>query len=571
MPLATLSTTLLNKRLTAQVVALEARDKEQQREMRLLREQNALLADANGDLRKVQAELQAAVNHLLKSHGGGAPKIDPNQGVLFSSEVQSILDKIDSLEAEEVSDEALPVVADEDRDVPDGELPSDKPQGKKRAPSKRKADESNLRREVVRSELPKNQRFCPVTGVPLVEIGTKVTSMIDYRQAEVVLIEHHQVVYGPAPEVAAERKIEPICAPAPVAAVEGVTATAALLAWLLCQKYVLHIPLYRQEDAFARLGVRLSRQTLCDWFLKSAFALRPVAEKIERQIRAGPILHLDDTPIKCKVVNEVSGRPKIKQCYLWAFANPAVRGVVFRFSRGRSTQDLAGILGENGADSSIEVFVGDGYATNRSGAREMGYDVRHAGCWAHVLRKFRDAVAEAPNAMKLFLEDIDLLFEIEKRGRIEGLDAVEMLALRREETLPIVRRMMRMSSGWKRRYSLQGKVAEAMKYLRNQRRSLLEFLRDGRVPVSNNVCERAIRPIAIGRRNWLFSGGVEGAESATIIYTLVESAKASGVEPLAYLETVLSRLATWPASKIEQLTPWAMAGELPVYRRRDEE
>ena len=159
------------------------------------------------------------------------------------------------------------------------------------------------------------------------------------------------------------------------------------------------LPLYRQEDAFARLNVRLSRKTLCDWFLKSAFALQPVANEIERQIRAGPILHLDDTPIKCKVVNETSKRIKNKQCYLWAFTNPAVSGVVFRFSLGQSTQDLVNILGSTDEASPIEVFVGDGYATNRSAAREAGYDARHAGCWAHVLRKYRDALSEGPRAI----------------------------------------------------------------------------------------------------------------------------------------------------------------------------
>lgn len=563
------STALLNKRLTAQVAELEAQNKEQRRENRQLHESYALLADTNEQLRKIQAELQAAVNHLLKGRGGAPPMIAPNQGVLFDEDAQAALDRANALIDGDMG-EPLPEVADEDKDVPDGELADDKPQAKKRQPSKRKIDELNLPRETVRSELPEEERVCPDTGVALIETGTRVTTSLDYRQAQVVVVEHHQVIYGPGPEIAAERKIEPVSAPAPVMAVEGVTASASLLAWILCQKYVLHLPLYRQEDAFARLDVRLSRKTLCDWFLKSAFALQPVASEIERQIRAGPILHLDDTPIKCKVASETSQRTKVKQCYLWAFANPAVSGVVFRFSRGRATHDLADILGSHGDVGSIEVFVGDGYATNRSAAREAGYEVRHAGCWAHVLRKFRDALGEAPRAMKLFLGDIDELYDIEERGREAQLDATALLALRQEEAIPIMRRIMRMTSGWKRHYSLQGKVAEAMKYVRNQRGALLEFLRDGRVPIDNNVCERAIRPIAIGRRNWLFSGSIDGAESAAIMYTLVESAKASGVDPLAYLKAVIGRLAHWPASQIDQLTPWAMAGELPAYRRRDE-
>ena len=562
------STALLNKRLTAQNAALEGRVREQEIEIRRLREANAKLSDQIEQLLKVQHELQSAVNALLKGRGPGAPTIDPNQQVLFADALQNAVDQIEVLEN---VGETLPDVDPEDLEVPDGELPDDKPRTKKRKPSKRKIDESNLRREVTRSELPEDQRCCPTTGVPLVPIGSTVTLGLDYRRAEVIVTEHHQTIYGPAPEIAAERKIEPIKAAAFVPAVEGVTAGPSLLAWVLCQKYVLHLPLYRQEDAFARLDVRLSRKTLCDWFLKSAFALRPIAAEIERQIHAGPILHLDDTPVKCMVVNETSGRKKIKQCYLWAFANPAVSGVVFRFTSGRATDDLLEILCGFDNDGPIEYFVGDGYATNGSAAREADLDVIHVGCWAHVLRKFRDGLSEAPNAMKLILSYIDLMYEIEERASREGLDYKERLALRRKETLPIVARLMRFTSGWKQRYSLKGKVAEAMRYVRNQRRALVEFLKDGRVPIDNNICERAIRPIAVGRRNWLFSGGVEGAEGAAIIYTLVESAKASGVDPYAYLKAVLERQGTWPSSRLGELVPWAMASELPRYSRRDDE
>lgn len=558
---ATPSTALLNKRLTAQVAKLDTQIKGQSRVIEELRQQNAQLVDTN-------AQLHSAVEHLLKNRGGGAPRIDPGQGVLFGVAGQDALDEADEPEGTAATDVDLSHLTAEDKAVPDGELPNDKPPKKNRKPSKRPIDESNLRVEVTRSELPEDARICPKTGVPLVQIDTKITKGLDYRPGEVVLTEHHQAIYGPTPEVAAERTIEPLHAPAPKVAVEGVTASAAMLAWVLCQKYVLHLPLHRQEDAFARLHVRLARSTLCDWFMKSAFALRPIAEEIERQVRAGPILHLDDTLIKCKVENETSKRLKVKQCYLWAFANPTVSGIVFRFSLGRATHDLASILGADGDQSPIEYFVGDGYATNRSAAREAGFDVRHAGCWAHVLRKFRDAESEAPNMMKLFFEDIDLMYDIEERGRDDGLDPGELTALRREQSLPIVRRLMRRTSGWKKHYSLQGEVAKAMKYVRNQRSALLEFLRDGRVPIDNNVCERAIRPIAIGRRNWLFSGSVEGAEGAAIMYTLIESAKASGVDPLGYLEAVLERQGTWPSRKIEMLTPWAMASELPAFRPR---
>ena len=525
------------------------------------------LSTALTELEQSQAELIAHIKRLLARRRYD-PALVEGQGVLFAELEATVGESPNSTDANESNVE----IDLEDSLVPDGESTEEpkQPKAKKRR-DRRKTDQSNLRREVQRVELPEEERRCPVTGAELVETGVKITSYLDYQRAELFVVEQHQVVYGPALEVAEERQIEPLIAPEPPPVVEGVRAGAGLLAWILCQKYVLHLPLYRQEDAFARLDVRLSRKTLCDWVLKSAFALRPVAAAIERQIRAGPVLQIDDTPIKVKRPGPGGGKNKIRQSYLWVETNPLVSGVVFRFTEGRSGDDVASLFPPEVDFGAIDVLVGDGYAGNRSGVREAGLNVRHAGCWAHVLRKFRDAKAEAPAAMALFMKDIDELYDIEERAGVEGLGPDEVLALRREESLPIVVNLMRLTSRWKETYSLSGKVADAMKYVRGQRHALLEFLRDGRVPIDNNVCERAIRPVAVGRRNWLFAGSVEGAAAAATIYTLVESARASGVDPLAYLKTVLVRLGTCIAEQVDELVPWAMRGELPAYRDRMDE
>lgn len=314
-----------------------------------------------------------------------------------------------------------------------------------------------MRREIRRSELPADERRCPETGVELVETGVRVTKELGYKSAEFYLIEHQQVVYGPRPEVAKERRIEPLLAPPHEPAVEGVTAAPSLLAWLLCQKYVLHLPLYRQEDAFARLGVQLSRKTLCDWVMKAAFALAIVAREIERQIRAGPVLQLDDTPIKVKRPGPGGGKSKVRQSYLWTLTNPEVTGVAFRFTEGRSTNDVASVLGPADDAKAVEVILGDGCRANVSGAREAGINVVHAGCWAHLLRKFRDALKEAPRAMALFMKDIADLYAVERKARDEGMGTVARLELRQRESLPIAARLMRLTSDWQAHYSLEGR------------------------------------------------------------------------------------------------------------------
>ena len=382
------SPAVLNARLTSEKLALEAELRNSRRAIRDLRQENATLVDRVSELEDAQRELHAHLKRLLAGRHG-IPSLAPGQGLLFELSTKDVASSIEELGAPSANQDESVQLDAEDALVPDAEEPEAKAAKKSRPRNTRRVDESNLRREVRRSELAPEDRRCPETGVELVETDTKVTTELGYQSAELYLIEHHQVIYGPAPEVAKERKIEPILAPPPEPAVEGVTANAALLAWLLCQKYVLHLPLYRQEDAFARLGVRLSRKTLCDWVMKCAFALRPVAVEIERQIRDGPVLQIDDTPIKVKRPGPGGGKEKVRQSYLWVLKNPAVDGVVFRFTEGRSTGDVASLLKPAEDFHAVEVFVGDGYQANRSGAREAGLDVRHAACWAHVLRKFR--------------------------------------------------------------------------------------------------------------------------------------------------------------------------------------
>ena len=337
MVFASPSSALLSARLTSEKVALEARLRESTKENRDLRQKNATLVDHVSQLEETQRELR---DHLKRLLGGrGVPTLAPGQELLFADTPEGLSSGIEGLIAPDSESEVLPELDPADVSVPDAESASDPAPKKPRPRDRRKVDESNLRREVRRSELPPEDRRCPDTGVALVETGIKVTTELSYQSAELFLVEHQQVVYGPAPDVAKERKIESLVAPPPLAAIEGVTASASLLAWLLCQKYVLHLPLYRQEDAFARLGVRLSRKTLCDWVMKCAFALGPIVREIERQIRAGPVLQLDDTRIKVKRPGPGGGKEKYRQSYLWGFDNPVVSGVVFRFSEGRSTND----------------------------------------------------------------------------------------------------------------------------------------------------------------------------------------------------------------------------------------
>ncbi len=505
-----------------------------------LADRDAQIADRDAkieDLARDLAILKDHINRLLASRSRGH-LIAEGQGVLFPDAPAS-----STTDDEPASDSMAPA------DIVDADDGDASPRSK-RAKKKQKIDTSALPREDRFHELPEADRFCSATGLPLVPVGEKIFDEIDYQRAKLTLVRHHQVVYGLAPEHAADRQAAPLTAPMPPRPLENCAASPMLLAWLLVQKYANHLPLYRQEQIFARDGLRLPRQTLCDWTLGAAEALRPIADHLMGKIRAGPVMQLDDTPVMCQ-----GGRgEKHFQAYLWTFVNPEVGGVVYRFTSGRGSDLLAAELGDFEG-----TLVGDGYSGNRAAANKVDGEIVLAGCWAHTIRKFRDAMCEVPGTAPLFQADIRRLYAIDREADEANLDPDARLALRQDRARSILATLLARARRLRDDYSDAGKMATAIGYLLNQRKPLRRFLEDGRIPLDNNACERAIRPIAIGRRNWLFAGSLRGGRAAAVIYTLIETCKIAEVDVVAYLADVLVRVATHPARRIDELLPenWA--------------
>ncbi len=497
------------------------------------------------ELKKQVAFLTKEVERLLAGHKG-RPLSDEGQLSLFGEAEQE----------DEASDSSEDPALAHANEAPDGETAGDaiKKRCKPARPS-RKLNTDALEREKRTHELPEEERICPITGIKLVPVGVKIKEELDFTPAKLKIIEHHQVEYGSSSEVAEERQVETVTAEMPPRPLEGCKVGAGLLAQILMQKYQFHLPLYRQEEVFQEAGLWIPRQTLCDWVLAAAFELGPIRDELMRQIRAGPIMQLDDTPVKCK-------GPKGSgyfQAYLWTLVNPEVAGVVYQFTSGRSSALIAPLLG------SFEGYlVGDGYSGNFAATKDLDGLVLHGGCWAHTLRKFRDATKEASKMAKLYMSDIRELYDLEDEANDQGMSAEQRVDHRQSRARPILARILRRTRGWKDIFSSSGKMGEAIKYLRNQWKTLKCFLLDGRIPLDNNACERAIRPIAIGRKNWLFAGSVRGGEAAAIMYSLVESCRQAQISPWAYLKDVLERLSTHPASEIADLVParWAELREL---------
>jgi len=515
-----------------------------------LADRDARLADRDAkieDLARDLAALKDHINNLLAWRKRGH-LIAEGQGVLFPDPPAS--------ESAHVEPESAAQSDDDDGDENQVDVePAAPPNSKKKARQSRKVDTSALPREDRLHELPVEERVCPETGQALVPIGEKTFDEIDYQRPQLTLIRHRQVIYGLPPEQAEHRQASAITTPLPPRPLEGCAASATLLGWLLVQKYGNHLPLYRQEEIFARDGLRLSRQTLCDWVLGAAEALSPIADCLMARVRAGPVMQLDDTPVKCQ-----GGRgEKNFQAYLWTFVNPEVDGVAYRFTSGRASDLIATELG-----SFAGWLVGDGYSGNKAASKKVEGDIKIGGCWAHVNRKFKDARSDAPGTAKLFRDDIKRLFEIEREADADDLAPAARSKLRWRESLPVLRALRARARRLRDDFSDSDNIAKAIKYLHNQRRELRRFLEDGRIPIHNNACERAIRPIAVGRRNWLFAGSPRGGRAAAVVYTLIESCRMAKIDVIDYLADVLVRVATHPARRVEELLPSRWEKLLPA-------
>lgn len=523
----------------------------------VIAEQKAMIADRDAKIAKLTADvavLQKAVAHLMAQRRGGlcVPK---GQGLLFPENAMGEVSP-DAPSGDASSAAGEDADEDESDDKDDSPTPPRSAKGKKRTPGKLDTTGVPRKREI--HDLPEERRIDPVSGKQLVCIGERVTEELDYQRGRLQVIERVQILYGLPADEAEHREMAPKMAELPPKPFENCIATKMLLAWLLVQKYCNHLPLYRQQRIFERDGMWLSRKTQCDWALASAELLAPIVDGLMRKMRAGPVLQLDDTPVKCQGGR---GEPNF-QARLWAFVNPQVSGVVYRFTPGRDSASLADLLGD------FEGWlVGDGYGGNRAAADKAqranepgcGIRIRIGGCWAHVYRKFRDAAKEAPGTARLFRNLIKKLYEIEREADEAQLGPEARADQRQRRSKPVLLDIYR--HAWKlgSQFSDAGTMAKAIGYLRNQHRALRRFLEDGRIPIDNNACERGIRPIAIGRRNWLFAGSMRGGRAAAVVFSLAESCRLAGVDPVDYFADVLVRVGSHPASRVEDLLPenWA--------------
>ena len=344
----------------------------------------------------------------------------------------------------------------------------------------------------------------------------------------------------------------PLIAPLPERLLDRSLPAPGLLAQILVGKYCDHLPLYRQEQIFSRRhGVHLPRQTLARWVGLAAEWLKPIYEQIRTGVLAGGYVQVDETPINYLE----PGFGRTRQGYLWTSSRPS-GDVFYHWEQSRAAVCLEHIIPVD-FKGTIQC---DGYSAYRAFANSRGENIRLAGCWAHVRRKFFDALeSSAPRSAAWVIRQIQHLYEVEAHLRQQGAGAELRQARRASQSQPVVERIQRALVALKAggRHLPQSLMGQAIDYALSQWSTLEVYLHDGRVELDNNLVENAIRPTALGKKNWLFIGEATVGDRGAILYTVIESCRRRGLDPYGYLRDVLTRLPQMTNRQIPQITPEA--------------
>lgn len=430
----------------------------------------------------------------------------------------------------------------------------------------KKSELKNIDIETKEYKLEEDQKKCPECGADVEQIGTEIVRQeIEYVPAKLKIVNYVRKIYkcekcgtnGSEKETATIIKTK-----TPRALLSHSFASASLASEVIYQKYYMGVPLYRQEKVWDDIGLVLPRSMTANWCIKlSEYYLEPIYELMLKKLKEeNEVLHGDETTMQC---NKEKDKKASSKSYMWVIASgeeEKTKGVIFKYSRSRSGEIAQKLLKEYKG-----ILVTDGYA---------GYnnleEINRAECWAHARRYFYESVPLNENKQMIKTSDgytgvkyIDELFQIERE--IEKLRAEEKVQKRQEKSDPILKKFYEWVNLTSQKYITNKKLKEAITYVINQKENLSKFIEDGRIPLTNSRAERAIRPFAVHRKNWLFADTPEGAKANAIYYSIIETAKINKLNIYKYIKYLLEKLPQLEREQtqdaIEKYLPWSK--ELP--------
>jgi transposase len=481
----------------------------------------------------LNAKLQHQLEQLLRHrYGRKSERVDPAQLLLFAQEILA--------QAKPLPD---PTPDPEPAPAPEPEAP---PAATKAKGHGRRPLPATLPRKPVVHDVPPERRNCPDCGAERDRIGEEIREQLEYVPASLIVIQHVRPKYAcrgcAAHVVIAERLPEPI---------EKGLPGPGLMAHVITNKYADHLPLYRQEGILLRQGVEISRSTMCDWMATAAGLLQPIVRLMLAKILESLVVQNDDTPVK---VQDHDGKG-IKTGRLWAsIGDHDHPSVVYTYTPDRSGAGPAAIF--RGFEGYLQADAYPAYDALYASGK-----IIEVGCMMHARRKFYEARTSDPPRAHRALAWIKLLYNVEReakeRHEAEG-DAAFVAArhaLRGERSRPIFQQFHDWLVAEAPKVLPKSPIGEAIRYALNHWTALERPLEAGFLELDNGACERAFKPVALGRKNWLFAGSDRGGQTAAVLMSLCTTCKDLGIDPQAYLRDVLDRISTHPARRIEELLP----------------
>jgi transposase len=464
----------------------------------------------------LQEMVRLLKNELFGRKSEASPTVNTNQLQLFNP-----------------SEPLEPIQSDDDIVVPEH---TRKKRGRKPLPA-------DLPRVEVVHDLSEAEKQC-ACGAQLSRIGEETCEKLDYIPAKIQVIRHIRPKYackhcegveGDGPTV----KI----APPPAQLIPKSNATEGLLSHIAVSKFADALPLHRQQKIFNRLGIDISKSTMANWMIQAAGCCQPIVELIQREIRSGPVINIDESPFQ---VLKEPGRSDTTKSYMWVFCGGPLDApvVLYQYHPTRSGKVVYDML-----DDYLGYVQSDGYSGYDQLSQKQG--IIHLGCLTHARRKFVEVnkVNKARGKQKAAkgladeaLDYIGALYGIERFARDNAFSPERIYALRQAKAKPILEKLKAWLDTYHPQVPPKSLLGKAIQYTLNQWDKLIVYIEAGFLKPDNNVAENRIRPFVIGRKNWLFSGAPRGADASATFFSLIETAKANGLEPYAYLRYLFAKL-----------------------------